>query len=150
MVHSVQAGVHSQIKLLQSVLFQSDTGSGSLCIVDQHIDTAESSNGLCNHVSSNSFVVGAGADISLNGQNLHTVQTLQLFLCVFQLLDITTGDDDVGTFLCVGSSDAVADGAAAAIGQSSAAGAGDDDGFTSKITHNEYLLVIINKNGSYL
>ena len=126
----VQTGVQRQIKLLGGVVGQGHAGCGCLCIVDEHINAAEGFDGLVYGCLCDGSVVGTCRDVRLYRKHLHAVETFQLFLGFFQLLDVAAGDDNVGAFLGICGGDAVADGAGLAAFQYCSAAAGDDDGLT--------------------
>ena len=76
-----------------------------------------------------------GSHIGLHRQYLHTVQPFQFFLSVQKLLHIPSGQHQIGALLGKGGGNAVADRAAATVAQNCPATAGDDHGFSSKVTH---------------
>ena len=83
---------------------------GSLGIVDQNIDPAESIHRLLHHILYDCFIVCPCADIRLYGKYLDAVLLLQFFLCIGQLLHVTTGQHQIGTFFCISGCNTVTDG----------------------------------------
>jgi len=126
----VQARIQGQVELLGGVLGQRDAGSRGLCVVDQHLNAAKGVNGLLHYILHGGFVVAAGAHIGLHRQHLDAVLALQLLLGLFQLFHIAAGDHKVCTLFCVGRSNAVSNGTAAAILQDCAPCTGDECGLT--------------------
>ena len=101
-------------------------GSGSLGIVDQHIDPSESVNRLLHHILHDRFIVRTGADICLYGKYLDTVLFLKLFLRIRQLLYIASGQHQIGTFFCISGGNTVTDGSALSVTQYRSSSASDD------------------------
>ena len=110
--------------------YQCDTGGRCLCVVDEHVNVPEGVHCLLYHIFHNGGIVRTGVHVSLHCQNMNAVQAFQFFLGSVQLLCVPSGDDQIGTFFGIGGGNAIADGAAAAIGKYGAACAGDDSGLT--------------------
>ena len=89
--------------------------SGSLRIVDQYINSAKSINGLLHHILYDRFIVRTGADIRLHRKYFDPILFLQFFLRVGQLLNITSGQHQIGTFFGIGRCDTITDGTALSI-----------------------------------
>ena len=127
---SVQAGIKGQIKLLGGVLCQRHAGSGCLCVVHQHLNATKGIHSLIDDILHGGFVVGACTHICLHRQNADAILGFQLVFCLFQFFHITASDDQICALFCKGGGNAIANGAAAAIGKYGAACAGDDSGLT--------------------
>ena len=127
---SVQAGIKGKIKLLGGVLCQRHAGSGCLCVVHQHLNATKGIHSLIDDILHGGFVVGACTHICLHRQNADAILGFQLVFCLFQFFHITASDDQICALFCKGGGNAIADGAAAAIGKYGAACAGDDSGLT--------------------
>ena len=122
----VQSGIYGQVKLLGGMICNSHSGSGSLRIVDQDINSAKSINGLLHHILHDRFIVRTGADICLYGKYLDTVLCLQFFLRIRQLLYITSGQHQIGTLFCISGGDSITDGSALSVTQYRSSSACDD------------------------
>ena len=98
-LHVVEGGIQTrvdrQIKLFCGVVCQRHAGGGCLCVVDQHVDIAESVHCFLDDMFHHSGIVCAGVDICLHRQNLNAVQAFQFLLGIGELLDIASGDDKV-------------------------------------------------------
>ena len=127
---SVQAGIKGQIKLLGGVLCQRHAGSGCLCVVHQHLNATKGIYSLIDDILHGGFVVGACTHICLHRQNADAILGFQLVFCLFQFFHIAAGDHKVCTLFCVGRSNAVSNGTAAAILQDCAPCTGDECGLT--------------------
>ena len=131
----IQSRINRQIELICGVVRKRDTGSGSLRVVDQDINSSEGIQRLLDYIFHNRLIVRAGADIRLNRQDLYAVKPFQLFLRVSQLLHVPSGNDDIGAFLCISGSDAVSDGAASAVTQDRSSSSCDDHCFFCQKSH---------------
>ncbi len=91
------------------MLRQRHTGSGSLRIVNQNINTSKRINRLLHNICNNCLVVRASIDIRLNNQYLNVIQPFQLFFCGFQLFYISPRNDQICTLFCISRCNSVAD-----------------------------------------
>ena len=122
----IQTGIYRQVKLLGGMICNSHSGSGSLRIVDQDINSAKSINGLLHHILHDSFIVGTCTDIRLHRKYFDPILFLQFFLRVGQLLNITSGHHQIGTFFCISGGDSITDGSALSVTQYRSSSTGDD------------------------
>ena len=117
----IQSGIQCQIKLLRGVIGQSNAGSGGLCIVDQHVDSAEFFHSLVHYILNRRLIIGTGTDIGLNRKHLDAVQSFQLFLGCLQLFHISAGDNQVRPFLRICGCNSISNRAAASVTECGAA-----------------------------
>ena len=122
----IQTGIYRQIKLLGGMICDGYARSGSLRIVDQYINSAKSINGLLHHILYDRFIVRTGADIRLHRKYFDPILFLQFFLRVGQLLNITSGQHQIGTFLCISGCNTVTNGSALSVTQYRSSSTGDD------------------------
>ena len=114
---------------------EGDAGSGSLGIVDQHIDPSELLHGLLHHFIHHRLIVGIGIHIRRKDQNPDPVEALQLFLRILQLLHIAPCDHEIRPFLCVSRGNPVPDGSAASVAQNGPSRSRDNCCLTCQKTH---------------
>lgn len=112
------------------MLCQRHAGSGCLCVVHQHLNATKGIHSLIDDILHGGFVVGACTHICPHRQNADAILGFQLVFCIFQFFYIAASDDQICALFCKGGGNAIADGAAAAIGKYGAACAGDDSGLT--------------------
>ena len=85
------------------------TGSRSLRVVDQHIDSSKCIDRLLYNICHDCLIVRADAYIRLYRKHLHAVFAFDFFFCIVKFLHVPSGQDKVCTFLRIGSCDSISD-----------------------------------------
>ena len=83
-------------------------GSRVLSIVDKRIQSSEGLDGFLEDLLDIFFY----AAVSLNRQDLNSIQALKFLFCRLKLGYIASGDDQIGPFLCKRGRDTITDSAA--------------------------------------
>ena len=126
----IQSRINRKVKLCGCMIGDRHTGSGSLRVIDQHVDSAKCIDCLLYNICHDCFIVRTGAYICLYRQYLHAIFAFDLFLCTVEFLHVSSGQDKVCAFLRIGSCDSISDRTAASVAQNRASTTCDNCYFT--------------------